>query len=232
MLSNLDHALSYFVGIVLIFVFLFVFISEDFSENLTTYLLIMGVIGVFAGNGFGALFDSISFVFFIAPYSIGDKVNIGGEYYQITQIKLSHTTADNGFGLITYFKNADLLHSMTSPSNRIQNWTRSSCCTHSFDIYLSQNTTRVQLQELKQRFEEWCATRMATDTHSLNFIVHGVDKQCRLKILIYVGTYISFSDGVTRWRQHDQCQQKLRDIILEMDIQYIKTCLFADGMDD
>ena len=230
MLSNLDNTMSLMVVFLMIFVSLFIFNSLDFMENLTTYILLLGIVGVFAGNGFGSTFDSIYFVFVIAPYSIGDRVSIGGNAYQITQIKLSSTTARTGFGIVTYFKNPDLLNTMTT-SNVIQNYTRSTSCTHDFSIYLDQDTTTVQLQELKQRFEEFCSTRMATDTHSVTFVCDGVDMECRLKIMIWVGTYISFADGTTRWRQHSEMQMQLRQIIQEMDIQFRKDEIKINGPD-
>ena len=73
-ISSLDFVANFFVLFLLMFTSLFVFTDGDFSENITTFFLLLGIIGVFAGDGFAAMFDSISFVLFIAPYSIGDAV--------------------------------------------------------------------------------------------------------------------------------------------------------------
>lgn len=220
-LANLDAVAGITLGFILIFVFLLIFNFMKFEESLSMYVSILVAIAIFCRNGFSSLFDSVTFVFYLAPYSIGDNILMGDKWYTVQSISLLSTEMKDDRGILTIFNNAELLkHS----SNRlIKNLTRSHSCYHDFQISVSQNTTTQQLDELKTKFQTFLEDRMGPDINDLWFTCHGVDENCRMVIWIRIGTYISWADGRTRWKQHHHIMTGLREIIMKMGIEYYTT---------
>lgn len=225
-IKNLDHVAGIMLIFILTFVFMLIF-DFQFGESLSMYVSLLAVISVFGRNAFTSLFDSITFVFFIAPYSIGDACKIKGQWHVIKSIDLLTTTTLNFWENITVFNNAQLYNS-SNGGELLQNLTRSTSCLHEFNVYISQDTTTEQIEELKTRFTTFLNTEMANEVGDLWFTCHGVDELCRMHLYIWIGSFISWADARQRFEQEHKIQTNLRRIILEMGIQYhIRYKLFS-----
>merc|ERR1712129_523281 len=112
-----------------------------------------------------------------------------------------------------------------SSSYVIKNLTQSNQCCHRFVIYLAQTTTPKQLETFKQRIDEFL-TDKETNNHlryrDVEWRNGGIDGRCRLQMTLWVGSFISFSDLMTKGRQQNAINNEIRQSMLDLDIQFVE----------
>merc|ERR1712152_71455 len=72
----------------------------------------------------------------------------------------------------------------------------------------------------KSRIDKFIRTKMKNDINDIWFILDGVDKECRMKISLFLGSLYSFSDSGLMWRQYHLINMQIAKLVKEMDIQY------------
>merc|ERR1712087_349279 len=102
----------------------------------------------------------------------------------------------------------------------IKNLSKTKSPYHNITFYISQNTTINQLNRLKSKIDKFIRTKMKNDINDIWFILDGVDKECRMKISLFLGSIYSFSDSNIMWKQYHIINMEIRKIVNEMDIQY------------
>ena len=212
-LNNLDNITAVFMIFVLIFLFLLVF-NFDFQESISIYFSIIAIAAVFARNALSQMMDSITFIFLLHPFSVGDVIRMKNVRYTVLQINLLSCVFEDMWGNIEIINNSSLVN------QQITNLSRSTNPYHNLTVYVSQYTKTEQLRELRDRFQDFIDRKMSFDVYDVWFVVTSVDKECRLQVSLWVGGYISFADARTRWRHHTQMMIALREIVHDLQIEY------------
>ena len=80
--------------------------------------------------------------------------------------------------------------------------------------------TNESLQIVKQRFEKYIVDEMSADVGERPFIMSDMDSFGRTKIELWIDGFVPFSDGRTRWRQHNQLYFYLRKTLHDLNVKY------------
>ena len=215
-LLNLDASTHSIAIFVLMFVFLVIF-KYSLIDAVTIYFTFCALLAVFGKNIFVQFFDALYFVFVLQPFSIGDVVLIDNKRYTITKIHVMSTemttSVADGHTLIIK-NNAKLL------GKDIKNVSKTKAPYHNISFYVSQNTTFKQLNELKSKLDAFIRSKMKNDIREMWFILDGVDKECRMKISLFLGSLYSFSDSGLMWRQYHLINMEIARLVKKMNIQY------------
>merc|ERR1712228_742688 len=215
-LLNLDASTHSIAIFVLVYVFLLIF-KYPLIDAVTIYFTIVALLAVFGGNIFVQFFDALYFVFVLQPFSIGDVVLIDKKRYTITKIHVMSTemTTSVADGNILIVKNnAKLL------GKDIKNVSKTKSPYHHISFYVSQNTTFKELNELKSKLYSFIRREMKNDISDMWFILDGVDKECRMKISLFLGSLYSFSDSGIMYKQYHLINMEIARLVKEMGIQY------------
>ena len=215
-LGNLDMAGNIISIFILFLIFLWIF-NFDFADSIATYASMMLVLAVFGRNVLTQFFDSIYFIFILAPFQIGDVVLIDDERFTVNKIHImsSEMMTSVGSGNTVSIKNNALLL-----GKDIKNLSRTKSPYHNISFFVSQNTSIAQLNQLKSRIDGFIRNKMKNDINDIWFILDGVDKECRMKISLFLGSVYSFSDSASMWRQYHIINMQIRRFVNEMGIQY------------
>ena len=215
-LLNLDISGNVIAILLLFFIFLLIF-EFDFQDSISIYFSMIAIFAVFGHNVFTQWFDAVYFIFILQPYEIGDVVLIDNIRYTINKIYIMSTemtTSVNNGNIIIIKNNAFLL------GKDIKNLSKTKTPYHNISFFISQLTSINQLNLLKFKIEKFIKKQMNNDINDVWFILDGVDKECRMKISLFLGSIYSFSDSKTQWKQYHLINIQIRKIINEMGIQY------------
>ena len=216
LLSNLDMSSNVFVLFAMFLVFLLIF-GVEFTDSIATYASTVAIFAVFGRNVFTQFFDAIYLIFVLCPFEVGDTVLIDGERFTVKKIHIMSTemiTAVSAGNTVVTKSNSSLM------GKDIHNLSRTTNPYHHITFYVSQSTTTQQLNELKTRIDGFMRTKMQNDIRDTWFVLQGVDRECRMKISLFLGSHYSFSDNNAMWRQIHIINKEIREFITAMDIQY------------
>jgi len=231
LLANLDVSSSVAVVFVMFLVFLLIF-GVEFTDSIATYASTVAIFAVFGRNVFTQFFDSVSLIFVRCPFEVGDTVLIDGARFTVNKMHIMSTeliSAVSAGNTVVTKCNSRLL------GQDVVNLSRTTNPYHNLTLYVSQNTTTQQLNELKTRIDHCIRTKLKNDLRDSWFVLEGVDGECRMKISLFLGSVYSFSDSNAMWRQIHIINKEIRDFVDAMGIQYRRhsqqdvVLSFADG---
>jgi len=216
LLSNLDMSSSVFLVFIMFLVFLLIF-GVEFTDSIATYASTVAIFAVFGRNVFTQFFDAVYLIFVLCPFEVGDTIIVEGERFTVSAIHVMSTdmiTAISAGNIVVTKSNSSLI------GKDIHNLSRTTNPYHHITFYVSQNTTTLQLNELKMRIDTFIRTKMQSDIRDTWFVLQGVDKECRMPISLFLGSVYSFSDNNAMWRQIHIINKEIRDYVTAMGIQY------------
>eukprot|EP01084_Bolivina_argentea_P184561 318317_1 len=215
-LANLDVSTNVIVIFFLLFVFLLIF-NNSFEKTITMYAALIAVAAIFGGSLLKEFIESVYFIFSLNPFSIGDVILVDNVRYTVKHVNIMSTELITSFTNSHYVvikRNSNLLRS------DITNVTKSKTPYHNISFYVSQTTSMTKINDLRRKIRTFMETEMGTDINDFWFVLNGVDKECRMKITLHIGSNYAFSDAQIMWKQYHKINMHIRHMINKMGIHY------------
>ena len=187
----------------------------DFETAISLYATILAIIVIFGSSMLSNVMDGIRLIFGISPFNVGDIIIYNNIRYKVNKINILSCEFICK-GSIVYFNNTTLVNNI----DNLVNYSRGYNPSHGIDIWVDQNTTNEEINQIKRLFENYINKNMSADIKDIWFVINSIDKQGNVQLSAWVTSTIAFGQEEIRWKQHCQLYYALRDILQKLNIKY------------